>query len=76
MRAINELALLFFFLLRGLVEASPFNGMVGYSSFSFTVTLGLIISKQIESRARARMARPNVPFSGLRAAPALQRLRR
>ncbi len=76
MRAINELALLFFFLLRGLVEASPFSGMVGYSSFGFTVTLGLIISKQIEARARARRAPANVPLSGLRAAPAYQRLRR
>lgn len=75
MRAANEAVLLFFFLLHGLVEASPFNGMPGYSSFAFTLTLALIVAKQIEERALAGIAPTHMPVSGLGAAPALQRLR-
>ena len=76
MRAVNEFVLLSFFLLRGLVEASPFSGMVGYSSLSFTVTLGLIIAKQIEARAQRRATPLRAQFSGPGAAPMLQQLRR
>lgn len=73
MRAINEGILLSFFLLHGLVEAAPFSGMVGYSSFAFTLTLGLTIAKVIERRAYDA-AFVKVRLSGARASPALQRL--
>lgn len=74
MRAINEGALLFFFFLHGLVESSPFSGMVGYSSFSFTLTLSLVISKLMQRRAYVALASAYAQqFSAPRAAPALQR---
>lgn len=41
---INEAALLIFFLLRGLTEATPFSGMTSFSSFAFTMTLALIFA--------------------------------
>jgi exopolysaccharide production protein ExoQ len=59
LRAINEGALLVFFLARGLTEAGPFGGMTGYTSIAFAVTLALVISKSIEARSRTAVnARP------------------
>jgi len=48
--AVNEAALLVFFMLRGLTEATPFSGMVGYSSIAFTLTLALVIAPLVRSR--------------------------
>ena len=62
--AINEAALLVFFLLRGLTEATPFSGMASFSSFAFSLTLALIFAPLARSRvARAR------PVSAPGAAP-------
>jgi O-antigen ligase len=60
--AINETALLVFFLLRGLTEATPFSGMASFSSFAFSLTLALIF---------APLARPYAagPVSAPAAAP-------
>jgi hypothetical protein len=44
LREINEAALLIFFLLRGLTEATPFSGMASFSSFAFSLTLALIFA--------------------------------
>jgi O-antigen ligase len=49
--AINEAALLVFFLLRGLTEATPFSGMASFSSFAFSLTLALIFAPLARSRA-------------------------
>jgi O-antigen ligase len=49
--AINEAALLLFFLLRGLTEATPFSGMASFSSFAFGLTLALVIAPLVRSRA-------------------------
>lgn len=49
--AINEAALLLFFLLRGLTEATPFSGMASFSSFAFSVTIALILAPLARSRA-------------------------
>jgi O-antigen ligase len=61
---INEAALLIFFLLRGLTEATPFSGMASFSSFAFSLTLALIF---------APLARPYAthatPVSARRGAP-------
>jgi O-antigen ligase len=52
---INEAALLVFFLLRGLTEATPFSGMTSFSSFAFSLTLALIF---------APLARPYAQHAG------------
>jgi O-antigen ligase len=49
--AINEAALLVFFLLRGLTEATPFSGMASFSSFAFSLTIALILAPLARSRA-------------------------
>jgi O-antigen ligase len=49
--AVNEAALLVFFLLRGLTEATPFSGMASFSSFAFSLTLALVIAPLARSRA-------------------------
>jgi hypothetical protein len=48
---INEAALLLFFLLRGLTEATPFSGMASFSSFAFSLTIALVIAPLARSRA-------------------------
>jgi hypothetical protein len=53
---INEAALLLFFLLRGLTEATPFSGMASFSSFAFSLTIALVIAPL--ARSRAVHARP------------------
>jgi O-antigen ligase len=58
LRAVNELALLVFFMLRGLTEATPFSGMVGYSSLAFAMTLGLVIAPLAKPRSAAVRPRP------------------
>lgn len=65
--AVEEAALLVFFMLRGLTEATPFSGMVGYSSLAFTLVIGLVIAPLVRPRAAA------VSVAG--AAPALQQSR-
>jgi O-antigen ligase len=50
LRAVNEATLIVFFLVRGLTEAGPFGGMVGYSAFTLGVTMALVISKVIDAR--------------------------
>jgi O-antigen ligase len=67
--AVNEAALLVFLMLRGLTEASPFSGMVGYSSIAFALTLALVIAPLVRPRVAA--ARITVPDR----APVPQRLR-
>lgn len=67
--AVEEAALLVFFLLRGLTEATPFSGMVGYSSFAFTLTLGLIIAPLV----RLEMQTNPVPVNAPASAAALRR---
>lgn len=57
---INEAALLVFFLLRGLTEATPFSGMASFSSFAFSLTLALIF---------APLARPYATYRGPVSAP-------
>jgi exopolysaccharide production protein ExoQ len=57
--AVNEAALLVFFMLRGMTEATPFSGMVGYSSIAFALTLALVITPLVQPRAIA--ARLNAP---------------
>jgi O-antigen ligase len=49
--AINEAALLVFFLLRGLTEATPFSGMASFSSFAFSLTIALILAPLAHLRA-------------------------
>jgi O-antigen ligase len=49
--AINEAALIVFFLLRGLTEATPFSGMASFSSLAFGLTLALVIAPLVRSRA-------------------------
>jgi O-antigen ligase len=49
--AINEAALLIFFLLRGLTEATPFSGMASFSSFAFSLTIALILAPLVRSRS-------------------------
>jgi O-antigen ligase len=48
---INEAALLLFFLLRGLTEATPFSGMASFSSIAFSLTIALVIAPLARSRA-------------------------
>jgi O-antigen ligase len=48
--AVEEGALLVFFMLRGLTEATPFSGMVGYSSLAFTLTIALVIAPLVQPR--------------------------
>jgi O-antigen ligase len=69
LRAVNEGALLFFILIRGLTEAGPFAGMIGYSGFATTVTIALVISKAIDARTRPPATKP---LSARRAAPRLR----
>ena len=57
---INEAALLIFFLLRGLTEATPFSGMASFSSFAFSLTLALIFGP---------LARPYAAYQGPISAP-------
>ncbi|WP_137044794.1 O-antigen ligase [Pseudolabrys sp. FHR47] len=57
--AVNEAALLVFFMLRGMTEATPFSGMVGYASIAFALTLALVIAPLVQPRVAA--ARLNVP---------------
>lgn len=51
--AVNEAALLVFFMLRGMTEATPFSGMVGYSSIAFSLTLALVIAPLVQPRIAA-----------------------
>jgi len=69
MGAIAEAALLVFFILRGMTEATPFSGMVGYSSLAFTLTIGLVLAPLFKPRPQA------APVSARGAAAALQRSR-
>jgi hypothetical protein len=48
---INEAALLLFFLLRGLTEATPFSGVASFSSFAFSLTIALVIAPLTRARA-------------------------
>lgn len=68
--AVNEAALLVFFLLRGLTEATPFSGMASFSSLAFSLTLALIVAPLARSRA-AHMG----PVSAPGAAPRPRLLR-
>lgn len=61
--AVNEAALLVFFMLRGMTEATPFSGMVGYSSIAFSITLALVIAPLVKPRIVA------APVSALAPAP-------
>ena len=61
--AVKEAALLVFFLLRGLTEATPFSGMVGYSSLAFTVSLALIIAQSLRARTLHSTAAAGTPVS-------------
>ncbi|HWK95872.1 MAG TPA: O-antigen ligase family protein [Pseudolabrys sp.] len=51
--ALNEAALLVFFMLRGMTEATPFSGMVGYASIAFALTLALVIGPLVQPRVAA-----------------------
>lgn len=51
--AVNEAALLVFFMLRGMSEATPFSGMVGFASIAFALTLALVIAPLVQPRAAA-----------------------
>lgn len=62
--AVNEAALLVVFILRGLTEATPFSGMVGYASIAFALTLALVIAPLVRARAAA------APVSAAGPAPA------
>lgn len=67
---INEAALLVFFLLRGLTEATPFSGMASFSSFAFSLTIALVIAPLV--RARTAQTRP-VSAPGVARAPRISR---
>jgi O-antigen ligase len=54
--AVEEAALLVFFMLRGMTEATPFSGMVGYSSLAFTLAIGLIIAPLARARIQTKAA--------------------
>jgi O-antigen ligase len=60
---INEAALLVFFLLRGLTEATPFSGMASFSSFAFSLTLALIFAPLARPYAASQrpISAPNDP---------------
>ena len=68
LRAVNEASLLLFFLLRGLTEATPFSGMVGFSSLAFTLTIALVVAQLASHRAA-----PAPSVRRTYAAPAWQR---
>jgi len=71
--AVNEAALLMFFMLRGLTEATPFSGMVGYSGLAFALTISLVIAQLTAMRAPSG-AKPVRAWAATRGpAPVLQR---
>jgi hypothetical protein len=45
--AVNEAALVAFFLVRGLTEPTPFGSMTGFGSFAFTLTVALVIGQLV-----------------------------
>lgn len=73
LRAVNEAALLFFFMLRGLTEATPFSGMVGFSSLAFTLTVALVIAQLAAARRFATVPARRLSPAG--AVPMLQQSR-
>jgi O-antigen ligase len=70
--AISEAALLTFFMVRGLTEATPFSGMVSFSSFAVTVIFALIIAPLVSMRRRAAPLAA-AAFSASGAGPGLRR---
>jgi O-antigen ligase len=67
--AVSEATLFVFFLVRGVTESGPFNAMIAYNGFAFSMTIALVILKVMDAREKSLVARP---FTATRVAPALR----
>jgi O-antigen ligase len=70
--AVNEAALVAFFLVRGLTEPTPFGNMAGIGSFAFALALALVIAQLVTVPTRAVLASRERSLS----APGAVRVRR
>lgn len=67
--AVREMALIVFFLVRGLTEASPLSGMAGYATFAFSLGIVLVLTAPLPALTPAGAAAGRAPSRGASASP-------